>query len=77
VAWGKIVDDAALVAARPGRQIACAAPDVFETEPPVPDNPLRQMENVILGTHNAYNEDEPVGGVTRNTIRRLIEGLER
>lgn len=77
VARGKIVDEAALIAALQQGQIAGAALDVFETEPPAMDNPLRKMDNVIFGAHNAYNEDDAVDWVTRNTIRNLIEGLDR
>lgn len=76
VARGKIVDETALIAALREGQIAGAALDVFETEPPAPNNPLRQMDNVVFGTHNAYNEDDPVDWVTRNTIKNLVAGLE-
>jgi D-3-phosphoglycerate dehydrogenase len=76
VARGKIVDEGALISALGDGQIAGAALDVFEVEPPARDNPLRTMKNVILGTHSAYNEDAPVDWVTRNTIKNLIEGLE-
>jgi len=77
VARGKIMDETALINALQQGKIAGAALDVFEHEPPAPDNPLRSMDNVIFGTHNAYNEDDPVDWVTRNTIKCLIEGLEK
>lgn len=76
VARGKIVDEPAMVSALQQGQLAGAALDVFEVEPPLPDTPLRQMDNVIFGTHNAYNEDDPVDWVTRNTIKNLIDGLK-
>jgi D-3-phosphoglycerate dehydrogenase len=75
VARGKIMDEAALIKTLQQGKIAGAALDVFENEPPTPDNPLRTMANVIMGTHNAYNEDDPVDWVTRNTIRNLYIGL--
>lgn len=75
VARGKIVAEAALIEALQQGKIAGAALDVFEVEPPAPDHPLRLMDNVIFGTHNAYNEDDPVDWVTRNTIRMLISAL--
>ncbi len=76
VARGKIVDEPALIAALSEKRIAGAALDVFESEPPSRDNPLLKMENVFLGTHSAYNEDEAIDRVTRNTFRNLIDGLE-
>ena len=50
-ARGQIVDEAALVAALQSGEIAAAALDVLELEPPSADSPLRQMENVILTPH--------------------------
>jgi D-3-phosphoglycerate dehydrogenase len=50
---GPTVDEAALIKALQEGWIAAAGLDVFEQEPPVPDNPLLQMENVILTPHVA------------------------
>ena len=50
---GKTVDEGALVRALQERWIAAAGLDVFETEPPDPENPLLGMENVILTPHAA------------------------
>lgn len=75
VARGKVVDERALIFTLHASKIAGAALDVFETEPLPPDSPLLKMNNVILGTHNAYNEDDAVDEVTRSTIRNLIRGL--
>ena len=50
---GPTVDEAALIKALDEGWIAGAGLDVTEIEPPEPDNPLLQMENVILTPHVA------------------------
>jgi D-3-phosphoglycerate dehydrogenase len=50
---GPTVDEAALIRALETKQIAGAGLDVFEIEPPKPDNPLLKMPHVILSPHNA------------------------
>ena len=57
-----VIDQAALVDALTTGQIAGAAFDVFETHPIAPDNPLLQLDNVILTPH--------LGGATLETIQR-------
>ncbi|MBI3467125.1 MAG: dehydrogenase, partial [Planctomycetes bacterium] len=51
VARGEVVDQPALVAALRERMIAGAALDVFEIEPLPKDDPLTQLDNVILTPH--------------------------
>jgi len=50
-ARGTVVDEAALVAALQKNQIAGAAIDVYDPEPPRPGNPLLKMDNVIVTPH--------------------------
>ena len=50
-ARAQVVDEAALIQALREHWIAGAALDVFPTEPPPPDHPLLQMDNVILAPH--------------------------
>jgi D-3-phosphoglycerate dehydrogenase len=52
-ARGPIVDEAALIDALRNGTIAGAGLDVLEQEPPRPDNPLLQMENVLVTPHVA------------------------
>jgi phosphoglycerate dehydrogenase-like enzyme len=70
---GPVVNEAALIKALQNKQIAGAALDVLEKEPPAADNPLFAMENVLLTPH--------VAGVTRDTWARrgafIFANLER
>ena len=50
---GPTVVESALIKALQEGWIAGAGLDVFEIEPPKPDNPLLKMSNVILSPHNA------------------------
>jgi len=50
---GSTVDEAALIEALRAGQIAAAALDVLEQEPPDPANPLLAMDNVLLTPHVA------------------------
>ena len=50
---GPVIDESALISALQKGQIAAAGLDVLETEPPAPDNPLMEMDNVILTPHAA------------------------
>lgn len=51
-ARGEIIDEAKLAQALTENWIAGAGIDVFEQEPPRPENPLLTLDNVILGSHN-------------------------
>lgn len=50
---GPVIDEAALIRALQEGRIAAAGLDVLEKEPPHPDNPLLEMDNVILTPHAA------------------------
>jgi D-3-phosphoglycerate dehydrogenase len=74
-ARGPIVDESALAIALKDDTIGGAAMDVFEAEPLPLDNPLMQMDNVLLAPHNANSSPAAWERVHWNTVNNLIEGL--
>lgn len=50
---GGVVDEAALVQALRDGRLSAAATDVFDPEPPRPDNPLFELPNVMVTPHMA------------------------
>ncbi|MFC2030377.1 hydroxyacid dehydrogenase [Chloroflexota bacterium] len=55
---GPVVDETALLEALQGGHLGGAGLDVFDPQPPTPDNPLLKMEQVVLTPHVASNTDE-------------------
>jgi D-3-phosphoglycerate dehydrogenase len=62
-ARGEIVNEKDLYETLKSKQIAGAALDVFDPEPPKEDNPLYGLDNVILTPHNA--------ALTREAMTRM------
>lgn len=76
---GPTVDEAALVKALKENRIAGAGLDVFEAEPPAPDNPLFSLENVVLTPHLASFTDEGrrrMGVTAAQDVLRVLRGEE-
>lgn len=65
IARGEIVDEQALIAALKSGRLSGAGLDVIRNEPPKPDNPLFQFENVVFTPH--------VGSDTFDTFRKVCE----
>ncbi len=65
-ARGGLINESDLISALQQKQIAGAALDTFETEPPKADNPLFKLENVILTSH--------VGGASKNALINMGVG---
>ena len=72
---GEVVDTAALADALRSGHLAGAAVDVLEEEPPGPDNPMRGIDSVIFGSHNASNTLEASARVHRRSIANLAREL--
>ena len=71
VSRGPVVDEIALIKALELNIISGAGLDVFESEPLLKDSPLKNYDNVVLGSHNANNTFEAVEFVHQNTIANL------
>ncbi|MBR0374145.1 MAG: D-2-hydroxyacid dehydrogenase [Mogibacterium sp.] len=74
---GALVDEPALIRALTEGQIAGAGLDVQETEPPVADNPLYTLENVILTPHMGWKGLETrqrLVGVIADDIQGFFAG---
>jgi D-3-phosphoglycerate dehydrogenase / 2-oxoglutarate reductase len=80
-ARGGLIDENALYEALKSGQVAAAALDVFETEPPPADFPLRTLANVVFTPHlgaSTAEAQESVGLEIAEAIRSLLlEGVIR
>ncbi len=76
---GDVVDEAALIRALREKKIAGAGLDVFEPEPPSPDNPLLSMDNVVVTPHTGGSASEnlaPRIKIMWDNVLRVWEGKE-
>lgn len=74
-ARGGLIDEKALADALSSGQVAGAAIDVFEEEPPAADNPLRSAPNVVFTPHlgaSTAEAQESVGVEIAHAIRAAL-----
>lgn len=74
-ARGPVIDEQALIEALSNKEIAGAGLDVLELEPISEDNPLREMDNVILTPHIAYYSSESELELKQKTAQNIIDVL--
>lgn len=72
IARGPIVDERALVEALTNGTIRGAGIDVFEQEPPDPDNPLFALDNVIVTPHALCWTEESAMGIGTSVIESVL-----
>ncbi len=72
---GPVVDQMALYRALVNKEIAGAALDVLEKEPPPADEPILKLDNVILAPHSASLSDEALHQLRVDTARNVVMAL--
>ena len=74
-ARGPIVNETDLIEVLRAGKIAGAGLDVFEQEPPLLDNPLLAMDNVILAPHSICWTDECFQAIGHSAARSILAVL--
>jgi D-3-phosphoglycerate dehydrogenase len=75
VSRGPVVDEAALIRALESGHLAGAGLDVFDPEPPMPDNPLLRMTNVVVTPHVASNTDKGLWRMSQSVVDQVLQVL--
>jgi D-3-phosphoglycerate dehydrogenase len=72
-ARGGVVEETALIAALRDNRVAAAGLDVFEDEPPAPDNPLLSMDQAVLSPHIAGLTIECAERMAISSVQNVLD----
>lgn len=72
---GAVVDEQALIEALRDGHLGGVGLDVFDPEPPAPDNPLFQFEQVVLTPHVASYTDEGRQRMSATVVEDMLRAL--
>jgi len=73
---GKVIDEKALFDGLKSGKIAFAGLDVFGEEPPLKDNPLFRLDNVVLSPHVGFHTFEAAKRCTDICVDNVVKFLE-